>query len=125
MFMDPSQFGKQFMDPTQFGKQFYEQMEKTFIEKMNELIHNPSFLANISKGVEAGLEGKKKNDELMKNYLEKMNMPTREDSAKILQYLQKIESKLLDLEEKIEDLSDEIGDIKQSIKTAAGEEKIW
>ncbi|MEQ8223529.1 MAG: hypothetical protein ABRQ37_14555 [Candidatus Eremiobacterota bacterium] len=125
MFMDPSQFGKQFMDPTQFGKQFYEQMEKTFIEKMNELIHNPSFLANISKGVEAGLDSKKKNDDLMKNYLEKMNMPTREDSAKILQYLQKIESKLLDLEEKIENLADEIGEIKSSMKKNSGEEKIW
>lgn len=125
MFMDPSQFGKQFMDPTQFGKQFYEQMEKTFIEKMNELIHNPSFLANISKGVEAGLDSKKKNDDLMKNYLEKMNMPTREDTAKILQYLQKIEAKLLDLEEKIEDLSDGISEIKTSMKNSSKEDKIW
>jgi hypothetical protein len=113
------------MDPAQFGKQFYEQMEKTFIEKMNDLIHNPSFLANISKGVEAGLDSKKKNDDLMKNYLEKMNMPTREDTAKILQYLQKIEAKLLDLEEKVEDLSDEISEIKILMKKSSKEEKIW
>ena len=119
MFMDPSQFGKQFMDPQKFmdpslfGKQFYEQMEKMFIDKMNEMIHNPKFLSNISKGVEAGLDSKKKSDEAMSSYLKKMNMPTREDTAKILQYLQKIESKILDLEEKLEDLEDDINTLKK------------
>ncbi len=115
MFMDPGQFAKPFMDPSQFTKQFYEQMEKNFVDKINEMIHNPSFLSSISKGVEAGLDGKKKSDDLMKTYLDKMNMPTKDDTAKILQYLQKIESRIIDLEEKIEDLQDEIK--KQNKKT--------
>jgi len=118
MFMDPSAFSKQFIDPGQFmdpqnmGKQFFEQLEKVFIQKMNEMINNPSFLANISKGVETGLDGKKKSDDVMREYLKKMNIPTREDTSKILQYLQKIETKVLDLEDKIEDLSDELKNLK-------------
>jgi polyhydroxyalkanoic acid synthase PhaR subunit len=120
--MDPGQFAKPFMDPTQFTKQFYEQMEKNFIDKINEMIHNPSFPSSISKSVESGLDGKKKTDDLMKTYLEKMNMPTREDTAKILQYLQKMESRIIELEEKIEDLQDEIK--KQNKKSSKNSMKV-
>ena len=123
MFMDPTQFGKQFMEP--MNKQFYEQMEKTFVEKINEMMLNPSFLSSISKGVESGLDGKKKTDDVMKNYLEKMNMPTRDDTARVLQYLQKIESRIIGLEEKLEDLGDEIENLKKKVKTNSKEEKVW
>ena len=123
MFMDPAQFGKNFMDPTEFNKQFYGQMEQVFIEKMNEMIKNPAFLSSISKGVETGLDGKKKSDDLIKKYLEKMNMPTREDTSKILQYLQKIETKILDLEDKIEDLSDDLKNLKKEYGKSRKKEK--
>jgi len=121
--MDPAQFGNNFMDPTEFNKQFYGQMEQVFIEKMNEMIKNPAFLSSISKGVETGLDGKKKSDDLIKKYLEKMNMPTREDTSKILQYLQKIETKILDLEDKIEDLSDDLKNLKKEYGKSRKTEK--
>jgi hypothetical protein len=95
-----------FMDPTKMGTQFFEQMEAMFVERFKEMLQSPAILSQVSKGVEAGLEGKKQFDGAIKGYLEKMNMPTREDVAKILQYLHRIESRIADLEEKVEDLGD-------------------
>jgi polyhydroxyalkanoic acid synthase PhaR subunit len=105
-----------FMDPTKFGNQFYEQMETLFVDRFNELLHSHSFLSKVGKGVEAGLEGKKGFDDAMRQYLEKVNMPTREDIGKILQYLTRLESKIIGLEEKIEDLQDEIEALRESEK---------
>jgi hypothetical protein len=107
-----------FMDPTKMGAQFFEQMEAMFVERFKEMLQSPAILSQVSKGVEAGLEGKKQFDGAVKGYLEKMNMPTREDVAKILQYLHKIESRIADLEEKIEDLGDGPAPAKHEEKTA-------
>jgi hypothetical protein len=103
-----------FMDPTKFGNQFYEQMESLFVDRFKELLHSHSFLSKVSKGVEAGLDGKRELDNVMKHYLEHVNMPTREDVAKILQYLTKLESRIIGLEEKIEELQDEIVALRES-----------
>jgi hypothetical protein len=101
------------MDPGSFQKQFFDQMETVFVEKIGEMLKDPDFLEKVSKGMGAGLESKKKADSMSKAYLEKMNMPTRDDISKILQYLQQIESKIIDLEEKIEDLQDEVAELKK------------
>ena len=114
--MDPSMFGKMFMDPSIFQKNFSDQMEKMFIDSMNEMFKNPAFLNKLMKGVELGLDTKKKKDNLMESYLKKMNMPTREDTSKILQYLQKIESKIIDIEEKVEDLTDDVEKMKKKYR---------
>jgi len=106
-----------FMDPTQFGNQFYEQMETIFVDRFKELLHSHSFLSKVGKGVEAGLEGKKGFDDAMRHYLEKAHMPTREDMAKILQYLTRVESRIIGLEEQLEDLKDEVEALRESQKT--------
>lgn len=93
---------------TGFPKEFTEMMEKAFVEKMNEMIRNPEFLSSFSKVVGTGLEGKKKADDLSREYLQKMHLPSRDDVANVLQYLQQIESRLIGMEEKIEDLSDQL-----------------
>lgn len=93
---------------TGFPKEFSEMMEKVFVEKMNEMIRNPEFLSGFSKVVGTGLEGKKKADELSREYLQKMHLPSREDIAHVLQYLQQIESRLVSMEEKIEEMSERL-----------------
>ena len=89
-----------FMDPTQFGKKYVEEMEKLFVGRVNDMLKTPDVLEKVGKGMEAGLDGKKVFDDSMRAYLERSNIPTRDDIARVLQYLQKIESKILDLEEK-------------------------
>jgi len=112
VFFEPDQFRK-FMEPGAIQKQFVEQMETMFVEKMGEMLRDPEFLEKISSSMGAGLDSKKKTDAMAKAYLEKMNMPTRDDMSKVLQYLQQIEAKILDLEEKIEDLQDEVAELKK------------
>jgi len=101
-----------FGDPFTMSSKMIEQMEALFIERMKEMLGSPSFLSSLSKGVESGLEGKKEFDSALKKHMESLNIPTRDDFAKILIYLQRIESKVADLEESVEDLSDELKVIK-------------
>ena len=91
-----------------FPKEFWEMMEKMFLEKVNEAIRNPEFLSSASKVVGTGLESKKKMDEAAREYLERMHLPTREDFAHGMQYLQQVEARLIALEEKIDDYFDEL-----------------
>lgn len=95
-----------FFGPGQFPKEFFDMMEKLFVEKVNEAIRNPSFLAQFSKAVGTGLEGKKKADEVTLEYLEKLHLPSKEDFARQMQYLQQIESRIIAVEEKVDDLLD-------------------
>jgi hypothetical protein len=97
-----------FFDPTGLGKQYSEEMEKIFIKQFEDMIRNPSFLSQVGKVMGSGMEGKKIQDEALKSWMEKMNIPTRNDTAKILQYLQTIESRIIGLEEKLEDLEDKL-----------------
>jgi len=103
-----------FGDPFTMSSKMIEQMEALFIERMKEMLGSPSFLSSLSKGVESGLEGKKEFDSALKKHMESLNIPTRDDIAKILIYLQRIESKVADLEESVEDLSDELKAIKNA-----------
>ena len=102
-----------FGDPFAMNSKMVEQMEALFIERMKEMLGSSSFLSSVSKSVESGLEGRKEFDSAMKKHMESLNIPTRDDIAKILVYLQRIESKVADMEESVEDLSDELKAIKQ------------
>jgi hypothetical protein len=102
-----------FGDPFAMSSKMVEQMEALFIERMKEMLGSSSFLSSVSKSVESGLEGKKEFDSALKKHMESLNIPTRADIAKILIYLQRIESKVADMEESVEDLSDELKAIKQ------------
>jgi polyhydroxyalkanoic acid synthase PhaR subunit len=97
-----------FMDPTLMGKEYFEQFEKLFVNKLKETLKDPEFLSVMNQGIDIGLENKKNINESVKNYLKSLNVPSRDDIARVLQYLQAIESRLISLEEKIEDLEDRL-----------------
>ncbi|GEM_PF-1516445 len=102
-----------FGDPFNMSSKVVEQMEALFIERMKEMLGNPALLSQVSKSVESGLESKKEFDSALKKQMESLNIPTRDDIAKVLIYLQRIESKVADLEESVEDLSDELKALKK------------
>ena len=106
------------MDPFAFSTQAREQMEGLFVRGMEEMLRNTRTLQDMSKTMEMGLEGKKMADSSIRQYLEMLNLPTRDDVTRILQYLQKIESRVIGLEEKVEDLGDHVRMMSQALMMA-------
>lgn len=106
------------MDPFGFGSQVREQMEGLFVRGMEEMLRNQKVLQDVGRTVELGLEGKKAADTQIRQYLELMNIPTRDDVARILQYLQKIESRIADVEEKIDTVGDHVRLMSQALMMA-------
>ena len=104
------------MDPQALSNQIREQMESFFVKGMEEMVRNAQTLQSVGKGMEVGLQGKQMADAAMRKYLELLNLPTREDIAAVLQYLQKIESRVIGLEEKIEDVSTSLAKTEKAVK---------
>lgn len=97
-------------------------IEKTFLEKSRELVINPNFLSQVSNGIQSSLKEKKEIDDAIREYLEKNHLPSKHDVAKILQYQQRLESRILDLEEALEDLR-EGGQLQKEFSKSRAPEK--
>lgn len=106
-----------FFDPGKFGKEYFQEMEGMFIKQMNEMISNPEVLSKVGKGMSSGFENKKILDDAMKAYLEKTSLPSKDDTARIMQYLQQIENRILLLEEKVDLILDRLPEKKKSSKS--------
>ncbi len=111
MFFKPEDFTKQWQDQT---RQWQEQMEKIFVEKINEMIRNPALLSAVSKSIETSFDSKQKANETIAEFLQKLNVPTRQETGRIMQYLQQVEARILDLDEKIDVLIDRLAEVKQA-----------
>lgn len=118
MFFKPEDFTRQWQDQT---KQWQEQMEKIFVEKINEMIRNPALLNAVSKSVETSFDSKAKANETIAEFLKKLNVPTRHETGRIMQYLQQVEARILDLDEKLDLLLERL---ERHSEPMAGTEKI-
>jgi len=105
MFPDPEKM-MELMMPGNLSTGARGHMEKLFIDSMTSMMTDSSFLSSVGKGIEKGLEVKMKTDDILKTYLEKANIPTRDDVARLLQYMVRLESKLLAIEEKLDEMTD-------------------
>jgi hypothetical protein len=115
MFFKPEDFSRQWQDQT---RQWQEQMEKVFVEKINEMIRNPALLTAVSKSIETSFDTKSKANETIAEFMKKMNIPTKHDTGRILQYLQQVEARILDLDEKIDILNARLDRQAQAAATA-------
>lgn len=91
------------VNPFDFGKSMFETWEKTMAESLERLTHDESFLKNMGNAVSNSLDLKKQFEENLEKYLRAINMPTKSDLERMLGYLHRIETKLLDLEDKIDE----------------------
>ena len=82
-------------------KDFYFQSSNTFDEKVKEDF--PS--QGVGQVLEMNLLFKKMLDEMTENYLESVNIPTRNDLASISSLIINVDSKVDDLEELVEGLA--------------------
>ncbi len=89
-------------NPFDFGRTMLETWEKTMGEAMEKLTRDETFLKNMSQALGGSLDVKKQMESHVERYLQSINMPTRTDLERILTYLQRIESRLLDLEDRLD-----------------------
>ena len=102
-------------------KDFYFQSSNTFDEKVKEDFPKQG----VSQVLEMNLLFKKMLDEMTENYLESVNIPTRNDLASISSLIINVDSKVDDLEELVEGLAltqpsqslqKELTDVKKDVK---------
>ena len=82
-------------------KDFYSQSSNTFDEKVKEDFPTQG----VGQVLEMNLLFKKMLDEMTENYLESVNIPTRNDLASISSLIINVDSKVDDLEELVEGLA--------------------
>ncbi|MED4226554.1 hypothetical protein [Neobacillus cucumis] len=95
-------------DPFEMWKSFYNQYSTSFDEKMKEQFPSQA----MAQLLDVNLLHQKMLNETTERYLEKMNVPTRSDMAKISSLIINVDSKVDDLEELLEETNAE----QQSIK---------
>lgn len=108
-------------EPNDLGRQIREQMEKMFIDGVNQMVRSTDALRQVGTSLETSLDAKQRFEAQARQGLEMMNLPTRDDMARVLTYLQRLESRLLDLDEKIDAIVDVFLAVRAAAQTPAKE----
>src|SRR5207302_11096563 len=86
-------------DPFEVWRQIYETNERAWNAVLERTVNNPSFAESSGKILETFLAAQKTVRENMRSYLEQINLPTREDIARLGELI-------VALEEKVDQLDD-------------------
>ena len=98
-------------DPFELWRQIYETNERAWNAVLERTVNNPAFAESSGKILETFLSAQKTVRDNMKSYLEGINLPTREDIARLGELI-------VSLEEKVDQLDDRLARIEQSIVKA-------
>ena len=99
-------------DPFELWRQIYETNERAWNAVLERTVNNPAFAESSGKILETFLSAQKTVRENMKSYLEGINLPTREDIARLGELI-------VSLEEKVDQLDDRLARIERSIAASA------
>src|SRR5207244_10947376 len=107
-----SQSSRRPPDPFEVWRQIYETNERAWNAVLERTVKNPSFAESSGKILETFLSAQKTVRDNMRSYLEQINLPTREDIARLGELI-------VSLEEKVDQLDDRLANIERSISAAA------
>lgn len=96
-------------DPFETWRQLYDANERAWTSALNEAMESPDFADSSGKLLETMLAAQKQVRENMRTYLETMNVPTREDIARLGEIV-------IGLEEKIDQVADRLDGIDDAIR---------
>lgn len=99
-------------DPFELWRQIYETNERAWNAVLERTVNNPAFAESSGKILETFLSAQKTVRDNMKSYLEGINLPTREDIARLGELI-------VSLEEKVDQLDDRLARIERSIAEAS------
>jgi polyhydroxyalkanoic acid synthase PhaR subunit len=99
-------------DPFELWRQIYETNERAWNAVLERTVNNPAFAESSGKILETFLSAQKTVRENMRSYLEQINLPTREDIARLGELI-------VALEEKVDQLDDRLARIERAVTAAA------
>ena len=100
---------RQSSDPFEMWRQLYETNERAWTQAMEGAMGRPEFGESSGKMLETMLAAQKAVRDNMRTYLETINVPTREDIARVGELV-------VGLEEKIDQLADRLDDIEKAVR---------
>jgi polyhydroxyalkanoic acid synthase PhaR subunit len=98
-------------DPFELWRQIYETNERAWNAVLERTVNNPAFAESSGKILETFLSAQKTVRENMRSYLEQINLPTREDIARLGELI-------VSLEEKVDQLDDRLARLERSVGAA-------
>jgi polyhydroxyalkanoic acid synthase PhaR subunit len=99
-------------DPFELWRQIYETNERAWNAVLERTVNNPAFAESSGKILETFLSAQKTVRDNMKAYLEGINLPTREDIARLGELI-------VALEEKVDQLDDRLARIERAVTEAS------
>jgi len=97
-------------DPFELWRQLYDTNEKAWSAALEQAMGSPEFGESSGKLLETMLAAQKSVRDNMRTYLETMNVPTREDIARLGELV-------VGLEEKIDQLGDRLDGIEEAVRS--------
>src|ERR671926_1305467 len=107
---DPS--ARRPQDPFELWRQIYETNERAWNAVLERTVNNPAFAESSGKILETFLSAQKTVRDNMRMYLEQINLPTREDIARLGELI-------VSLEEKVDQLDDRMSAIEATLRSRA------
>jgi polyhydroxyalkanoic acid synthase PhaR subunit len=98
--------------PFELWRQIYETNERAWNAVLERTVNNPAFAESSGKILETFLSAQKTVRDNMRQYLEQVNLPTREDIARLGELI-------VSLEEKVDQLDDRLARIESSLAAAS------
>jgi hypothetical protein len=99
-------------DPFELWRQIYETNERAWNTVLERTVNNPAFAESSGKLLETFLAAQKTVRDNMRFYLEQINLPTREDVARLGELI-------VALEEKVDQLDDRLAGIETTLRSRA------
>lgn len=91
------------LDPFSFWKDYYRNVESYLGEAIDEKMRTDEFSEWMGNILDVNLLYKQMADKTTKQYLEQMNLPSRDDLANLSSLIVNLDTKVDDLEEKVEE----------------------
>ena len=99
-------------DPYETWRQLYDANERAWSSALEQAMSNPEFEESSGKMLETMLAAQKSVRDNMRTYLETMNVPTREDIARLGELV-------VGIEEKIDQVADRLDAIEDAVRAKA------
>jgi polyhydroxyalkanoic acid synthase PhaR subunit len=100
-------------DPFALWRQTYELAEEAWSKALGQVSGTDAFSASLGKSLDSYLGFQKLMRDNMQLYLESMNVPTRDDIARLGELIVNLENKIDDLDDRVDSLLEEVAGLRR------------